>query len=51
MIYNEKSKAYYKIPLENLVEQIRKNERLQTKEEKQTIRQDHKNVGYDAPER
>ena len=51
LIYNEKSKAYYKIPLENLVEQIRKNERLQTKEEKQAIKQDHKNFGYDGPER
>ena len=51
LIYNEKSKAYYKIPLENLVEQIRKNERLQTKEEKQAIKQDHKKVGYDGPER
>lgn len=51
LIYNEKSKAYYKIPLENLVEQIRKNERLQTKEEKKAIMQDHKNFGYDGPER
>lgn len=51
LIYNEKSKAYYKIPLENLVEQIRKNERLKTKEEKQAIMQDHKKVGYDGPER
>lgn len=51
LIYNEKSKAYYKIPLENLVEQIRKNEKLQTKEEKQAIKQDHKKVGYDGPER
>ena len=51
LIYNEKSKAYYKIPLENLVEQIRKNERLKTKEEKQAIKQDHKKVGYDGPER
>lgn len=51
LIYNEKSKAYYKIPLENLVEQIRKNERLQTKEEKQAIKQDHKKVCYDGPER
>ena len=44
LIYNEKSKAYYKIPLENLVEQIRKNERLKTKEEKQAIMQDHKKL-------
>lgn len=51
LIYNEKSKAYYKIPLENLVEQIRKNERLQTKEKKQAIKQDHKKVGYGDPER
>lgn len=51
LIYNEKSKAYYKIPLENLVEQIRKNERLKIKEEKQAIKQDHKKVGYDGPER
>lgn len=51
LIYNEKSKAYYKLPLENLVEQIRKNERLKSKEEKQTIKKDHKKVGYDGPER
>lgn len=51
LIYNEKSKAYYKIPLENLVEQIRKNERIKSKEEKQTIKKDHKKVGYDGPER
>lgn len=51
LIYNEKSKAYYKIPLENLVEQIRKNERIKSKEEKQTIKKDHKKVGYDDPER
>ena len=51
LIYNEKSKAYYKIPLENLVEQIRKNERIKTKEEKKAIMQDHKNFGYDGPER
>lgn len=51
LIYNEKSKAYYKIPLENLVEQIHKNERIKTKEEKKAIMQDHKNFGYDGPER
>ena len=51
LIYNEKSKAYYKLPLENLVEQIRKNERIKSKEEKQTIKKDHKKVGYDGPER
>lgn len=51
LIYNEKSKAYYKIPLENLVEQIRKNERIKSKEEKQTIKKDHKKVGYNGPER
>lgn len=51
LIYNEKSKAYYKLPLENLVEQIRKNERIKSKEEKQTIKKDHKKLGYDGPER
>lgn len=51
LIYNEKSKAYYKIPLENLVEQIRKNERIKTVEEKKILKSDHKKVGYDGPER
>lgn len=51
LIYNEKSKAYYKLPLENLVEQIRKNERIKSKEEKKTIKKDHKKLGYDGPER
>lgn len=51
LIYNEKSKAYYKIPLENLVEQIRKNERIKSREEKEILKSNYKKLGYDGPER
>lgn len=51
LIYNEKSKAYYKIPLENLVDQIRKNERIKSREEKEILKSNYKKLGYDGPER